>query len=183
MAYFYFDFRDVDKQRLHNLLPSLLCQLSAQSDPFWDTLSELYSAHDHGARRPSDRALVECLEEMLTFEVQHPTYIILDALDECPTTSSIPSPRDELLEFVVGLVNLRLQNLHICVTSRLERDIQVVLEHLTPHPVTLHDESGQQQDIADYITSFTHSNPKMRRWREADKDLVIKTLSENVDFM
>ena len=30
MAYFYFDFRDVDKQKLHNLLPSLLIQLSAR---------------------------------------------------------------------------------------------------------------------------------------------------------
>ena len=183
MAHFYFDFRDVDKQSLHNLLPSVLCQLSAQSDPFFDTHSLLYSAHDRGVRQPSDRAMVECLGRMLTFEAQQPTYIIMDALDECPTTSSIPSLRDELLEFVVGLVNLRLPNLHICVTSRLEHDIQVVLAHLTPHPVTLHGESGQQQDIANYVTSFVHSNPRMRRWREADQDLVIKTLLENVDGM
>jgi hypothetical protein len=183
MAYFYFDFRDVDKQRLHNLLPSLLCQLSARSDPFCDILSRLYSAHNRGAQKPSDRAMVECLEEMLTFEARQPMYIILDALDECPITSSIPSPRDELLEFVVGLVNLRLPNLRICVTSRLEHDIQVVLEHLTPHPVTLHDESGQQQDIANYVTFFVHSNESMRRWPEADRDLVIKILPEKADAM
>jgi hypothetical protein len=36
MAYFYFDFRDVDKQRLHNLLPSLLIQLATWSDPCCD---------------------------------------------------------------------------------------------------------------------------------------------------
>src|SRR6266702_6688650 len=34
MAYFYFDFRDVDKRSRRNLLPSLLVQLSARSDPF-----------------------------------------------------------------------------------------------------------------------------------------------------
>jgi hypothetical protein len=138
MAHFYFDSRDVDKQRLHNLLPYLLCQLSARSDSFCDTLFRLYSEHDRGVQKPSDRAMAECLEEMLTFETQKPTYIILDALDECPITSAIPSPREELLKFVVGLVNLRLLNLHICVTSRLEHDIHAVLEHLTPHPVTLH---------------------------------------------
>ncbi|KAH9988610.1 hypothetical protein BJV77DRAFT_732029 [Russula vinacea] len=33
MAYFYFDFKDIDKQKLSNLLPSLLIQLSARSDP------------------------------------------------------------------------------------------------------------------------------------------------------
>jgi hypothetical protein len=32
MAYFYFDFRDTDKQNLHNALPSLLTQFSARSD-------------------------------------------------------------------------------------------------------------------------------------------------------
>jgi hypothetical protein len=183
MAYFYFDFRDVDKQKLGNLLPSLLIQLSAQSDLCCDTLDRLYSAHKCGVRKPSEQAMLECLKEMLTIEVQGPTYIILDALDECPTSSTIPSPREEVLEFVDELVGLHLPNVHICVTSRPEHDIQAVLKHLTPHAVSLHDETGQQQDIANYVSSFVHSNRRMRRWREEDKDLVIKALSERADGM
>ena len=97
MAYFYFDFRDVDKQKVQNLLPSLLTQLSARSDPCHDILSQLYCTHDRGERKPSDRAMVECLKEMLSLEAQGPTFIILDALDECPIASSIPSPREEVL--------------------------------------------------------------------------------------
>jgi hypothetical protein len=58
MANFYFDFRDVDKQNLRNLLPSLLIQLSARSDPCRDILSQLYSAHHDGEQKPSDRATV-----------------------------------------------------------------------------------------------------------------------------
>jgi hypothetical protein len=127
--------------------------------------------------------MVECLKEMLTLEAQGPTYIIMDALDECPTTSTIPSPREEVLELVDELVGLHLPNLHICVTSRPEHDIQVFLKHLTLHPVSLHDESGQQQDITDYVSSFVHSDRKMGRWREDDKDLVIKILSEKADGM
>jgi hypothetical protein len=61
MSYFYFDFRDVDKQRLYNLLPSLI-QLFARPDPYCDILSRLYSAHDRGPQRPNGRAMVECLE-------------------------------------------------------------------------------------------------------------------------
>jgi hypothetical protein len=183
MAYFYFDFKDVDKQTLHNLLPSLLIQLSARSDPFGDILSRLYSSHDRGERKPSDRAMVECLKEMLSLKAQEPTYIIMDALDECPITSTIPSPREEVLELVEELVGLQLPNLHICVTSRPEHGIQAVLKRLTSCPVSLHDESGQQQDITDYVTSFVHSDQRMRRWREEDKDLVIKTLSEMADGM
>jgi hypothetical protein len=183
MAYFYFDFRDVDKQKLQNLLPSLLTQLSARSDPRHDILSQLYCTHDRGEWKPSDRAMIECLKEMLSLEAQGPTFIILDALDECPITSSIPSPREEVLELVDELVNLRLQSVHICVTSRLEHDIRVVLESLTEHPVSLHDESGQQEDISKFVDYFVHSNPRMKRWRDEDKNLVIKVLSEKADGM
>ena len=183
MAYFYFDFRDADKQKLHNLLPSLLIQLSARSDPCCDILSQLHSLHDRGVRKPSDRAMIDCLKEMLTLEAQGPTYIIMDALDECPATSTIPSPREEVLEFVEEIVGLQLPNVHVCVTSRPERDIRTVLRHFTPHPVSLHDESGQQQDIADYVGAFVHSDRRMRRWRDEDKDLVIKRLSEKADGM
>ena len=180
MAFFYFDFRHDDKQKLCNLLPSLLIQLSAQSDSYFDILSRLYCSHDRGARNPSDRAMVECLKEML--KADGPTYIIMDALDECPTTTT-PSPRKKVLEFIDELVGLQLPNVHICATSRPESDIQTVLKGLTQHPVSLHDESGQQQDIAKYVTFFVRSDQRMRRWRKDDKELVIKTLSEKSDGM
>jgi hypothetical protein len=183
MAYFYFDFRDVDKQKLSDLLPSLLIQLSARSEPCCDILSRLYSLHDRGVRTPSDGDMVECLKEMLTLGAQGPTYIIMDGLDECPITSTIPSPREEVLELVEELVGLHLPNVHICVTSRPEHGIRAVLEQLTLCPVSLHEESGQQQDIADYIGSFVRSDQRMRRWLEEDKDLVVKTLSEKADGM
>jgi hypothetical protein len=121
---------------------------------------------------------------MVSLEAQPPIYIILDALDECPLTSTVPpSPREEVLEFLNELVALHLPNLHICVTSRPEHDIRAVLERLTEHAVSLHDESGQQEDITNYITSFARSNQRMQRWRDEDKNLVIKALSEKADGM
>ena len=183
MAYFYFDFRDVDKQKLTNLLPSLLIQLSSWSDSCRDILSRLYSAHNRGAQKPSDPAMVQCLKEMLTFEAQGPTFIIMDALDECPISSTIPSPREEVLDLVDELVGLHLPNVHICVTSRPEHDIQAVFKGLTPRAVSLHDESGQQEDIVDYVASFVRTDRKVRRWRDEDKDLVITILSEKADGM
>ncbi len=185
MAYFYFDFRDVDKRSRRNLLPSLLVQLSARSDPFCDILSRLYKARDDGARQPSDSALMGCLKDMLTVPDQGPVYLILDALDECPNTSGVPSIREQVLDLVKDLVDLRLPSLHICVTSRPEVDIQDTLESVASHSVSLHDENGQKKDIAEYVESVVHSNSgrAIRRWRDADKDLVIKTLSEGADGM
>jgi hypothetical protein len=128
--------------------------------------------------------MIDCLKEMLSLEAKGPTYIIIDALDECPVTATIPpSPREEILELVEELVGLHLPNLHICVTSRPEHDIRVALEPLTERPVSLHDESGQQKDISNYVAFFVGSNRRMQRWREEDKDLVIKTLSEKADGM
>jgi len=183
VAYFYFDFRDVDKQKLQNLLPSLLIQLSARSDPCCDTLSRLYSSHDRGVQKPNDRAMIECLKEMLTPDEQRPTYIILDAIDECPLRSSVGSPREEVLDFIRELVGLHLPNIHICVTSRPAVDIQAVFEPLVPQPVSLHNQSGQKHDIADYVRSFVETDRRMRRWRDEDKDFVIKTLPEKADGM
>jgi hypothetical protein len=70
--------------------------------------------------------MIECLKEMLTLDAQGPAFIILDALDECPIVSSIPSPREEVLELVDELASFHLPNVHICVTSRPEHDIRVV---------------------------------------------------------
>ncbi len=185
IAYFYFDFRDLDKQNRRNLLPSLLLQLSAQSSPRCDILYRLYLEHDQGSQAPSEAAMAKCLKEMLTIPDQPPTYIILDALDECPNTSGIPSPREQVLTLVKELIDLRLPHLHICVTSRPEFDIRATLGRLSLHSVSLHDESGQKKDIVNYVNSVVYSDSEtmMKRWRDDDKKMVVETLAERADGM
>jgi hypothetical protein len=185
MAYFYFDFRDINKQHWRDLLPSLLIQLSAQSGPRCDVLSRLHSNHDSGARQPYDDILTRCLKEMLTLPDQRPIYLVFDALDECSNISGIPTPRKRVLRLVKELVDLHISNLHICVLSRPEVGIREVLEPLTSRWVSLHDQSGQKKDIEDYVRSvvYSDSEPIMRRWRKEDKELVIRTLSEQADGM
>jgi hypothetical protein len=183
MAYFYFDFRDANKQNRRDLLPSLVTQLSSRSDRCFDKLLLLYLAHDNGEQKPSEDVLKQCLKEMLTLPDQPPVYIIIDALDECPNTLGMPSPRERVLDLLNELVELSLPNLHLCVTSRPEIDIRHVLEPLTSRCVSLHEQSGQKKDIIDYVTSVVQSDSKMRRWRDEDKNLVIKTLSERADGM
>ena len=183
LAYFYFDFRDKDKRSRHSLLLSILSQLSVQSNLCCGILSRLYSAHDNGARNPSDGALKQCLEEMLSLPARGPVYLIVDALDECPHNSGMPTAREEVLELIEDLVGLPLSGLHICVTSRPEIDIKTALEQLTSLCVSLHTQTGQKEDIVDYVSSVVYSDTKMRRWREEDKKLVIERLSERADGM
>jgi len=183
LAYFYCDFRDEDKQSHRNLLLSVLSQLSARSNLCFDTLSSVYTKHDKGTRKPSDGTLLKCLKETLSHRSRRPFYLIVDALDECPNNSGMPSPREQVLHLVKDLVELCLPNLHICLTSRPEIDIKDALEPLTSLRVSLHDQTGQRKDITEYVSSVVYSDMKMRRWREEDKRLVIKTLSERADGM
>ena len=182
MAYFYFDFQDINKQHWRDLVSSLLIQLSTQSSHYYDILSDLYSGHGNGAQKPNNDALKECLIKMLKLRDRHPIYLIMDALDESPDASELPSPRNQILQL---LNDLQLPNLRICVTSRPEFDIRDFLEPLTSRRVSLHDQSGQKQDLADYVRSFVYSNsePYMRRWREEDREFVVETLSTRADGM
>ena len=183
IALFYFDFRDSLKQDVRGALSSLLTQLSAQSDARCGVLDCLYSAHDNGSKEPSKDALKECLKSMLTLQDQGPIFIILDAVDECPNSTSCPSPRETVLELTGWLSELHYPHVYICVTSRPEVDIEDALLPLASHTVSLHRESGQKEDIVNYIKWFLKSDPKARKWRKEDKDLVLERLSEGADGM
>ena len=177
MAYFYFDFRDLDKKCYRNLLQSLLFQLSTHSDAFCDILSCLYVTHGEGARQPIDSDLMKCLMKMLTVPNQGPIYLIMDALDECPDPF--------VLNLVQDIVRLRLPNLRICITSRPEGVISEALQPLASQTISLQDELGQSKDIVKYVRSVVYSDTDqfMKNWRNEDKDHIIETLSEKADGM
>ena len=183
LAYFYFDFKDTEKQDSRALLSSLLVQLSNQSDQFCDILHGLYSEDKDGSQQPTTASLLRCLKGMLAITGSQPVYLVMDALDECPNDSGIPSSREKMLMTVKELVELRHPNLRLCVTSRPEYDIRTTLEPLTTQQISLHDEVGQKRDINDYITSVVHSDGKMKKWRDAEKDMVIEKLTAKADGM
>ena len=184
MAFFFFDFQDIRKQDARALLSSLIVQLSNQSDSFYDILLRFHCIH-HGTQQPNLHALTECLEDILRASGDVPIYLIVDAIDECSNTTGMPSSRDEVLSLLDELVNLKLPSLRLCATSRPEIDIWTSLEPLTSAYtcVSLHEQRGQKKDIDDFIRAVVYSDKNMRRWRDEDKKMVIKTLSEQADGM
>jgi hypothetical protein len=183
LAIFYCDFREDQKKDVRGLLASILVQLCRQSDSYCEIISNFYSKHEDDSQHVSDGELVQCLQTLLEVPGQAPVYLIIDALDECPNTSAMPSPREKVLTLMVQLMKSRLNNLRICITSRPETDIKVVLGPLAYHSVSIHDESGQMDDIEDYIRSVVNTDPRNRRWKAADKQLVIDVLTAHADGM
>ena len=183
LAYFYFDFGDEEKQKARNAVTSLLIQLSAYSEPCCDIIYRFYSAHGKGTEQPGYDILIVCLKEMLAVTAQIPIFIVMDALDECPNYSGIPTPREATLKFLKDLARLHLPNLRICVTSRPEYDIQTVLESFAVHRISLHDQSGHKYEVANYVSSVVSSDERMRKWQAENKKLVVDMLSERADGM
>jgi hypothetical protein len=184
VAYYYCDYKDVKKQDRRGLLTSLLIQLCARFHRGYDILSSLHATYDSGLRQPSDGELTLCLQKVLALRGQGKVYIIVDALDECPDSCGFPkTAREKVLDLLEELIDLKFPDLRVCLTSRPEIDIRVILEPLTSHHTSLHDESGQKKDIFRYVSDVVMTDRKMRRWRLEDKQMVIDTLSAKADGM
>jgi hypothetical protein len=109
-----------------------------------------------------------------------PVYLVMDALDECPNALGFPTSREKVLELVKTLVELPHTNLQICITSRPELDIRTIIKPLATQEISLHDESGQNQDINAYVAFIVQS---VKHWRDHDKKMVIDKLTEDADGM
>jgi len=183
LAFYYYDFREDKKTDLRGLLSSVLFQLCDQSDSYHDILSTFYSAHHRGSRSPSDVELTGCLKKLLELSGQAPVYLVVDALDECPNTLDVKPLRKKVLNFLKDLVDSKLANLRICITSRPEADIKIVLEPLAFRSISIHDENGQMKDIENYIKCTVNSHEDMQEWKPEHKQLVIDVLTTRADGM
>jgi hypothetical protein len=100
-----------------------------------------------------------------------------------PNTSALSSPRQKVLILLKDLIDSQHTNLRICVTSRPEADIKVVLEPKSFRSVSLQDERGQKEDIKNYIEWVISTNMNMQRWKAEHKQLVIDVLTKRADGM
>lgn len=176
LAYFYCDFRDPAKRSVRNVVSSLLIQLAAQSDSRRKVLQQLYSDSDDGAQQPSDDALLQSLKSMLSASAQPTTYIIVDAIDEC--LSSSPQPLRDVVRLIQALVRLKRKDLRIFATNLPEEDIHNALQPLASQSVSLHETQGHLDDIVEYIKWRIKENSRMKRWRYEDKVSTWEVLSE-----
>ena len=154
VAYFYFDFNDLDKQRTEKLIGSLIVQLLAQCPHLPEWLQLAYSQSQDGQNQLTIETLTIVLRQML--ESFNSTYILLDALDEC-------TDREDLLEFIESLMNWNIHDLHVLATSRKENDIATSLEPLVT--CQLYIQSGLvDADIRLQILERLSNDLKLKKW-------------------
>ncbi|KAJ7637905.1 ankyrin repeat-containing domain protein [Mycena polygramma] len=166
IAYFYFDFRDENKQLPENMLRSIIMQLSEQSPEPYSVLDQQFKSCQ-GGKFPTFDNLLAMLDTILSQFTG--TYVILDALDEC-------SEHDELVQFISNLRGWG-KPVHLLVASQprtvfvdstaFEGASVVVLEPHTTHA-----------DILQYVDSELELNSKLKHIKKV-KDAAPKIVDKS----
>jgi hypothetical protein len=162
-VYFYFDFNDTRKQDPELMLRSLLCQLLQRSATTLKGVDALFSACENGQKQPSLRVLLEVTLQVMQ-QFTH-VYIVLDALDEC-------TQRQELMSLLETVAGWQLDNVHLLMTSRKERDIESFLESYVKEEDTIClQRDVVDKDIQQYIQQRLSVDRNLARW---NKDAAIR---------
>ncbi|KAI9150697.1 Glutathione transporter [Paramyrothecium foliicola] len=143
IVYFYFDFSDSNKQSMESLIRSCICQLLATTAQPSESAITVYEANKTGPGQPR----LEDLQSVLLAEMvrTETTFLIIDALDECPKT--------ERARFVEAILPaLHKANVNILITSRKEMDIEKLLEGVAT-TLSIQD-ATVDADIATYVDTL-----------------------------
>lgn len=177
LAYFYFDFNDIEKQKSDKMIRSLVKQLYTSFTTQNSKLESLFSSCNDGGRQPSSDELMQVLKDLMTSF--HRTYVILDALDECSDTQ-------ELLANIAQIQGWELSGLHMLVISRRLTDIEHELEPMTDFKSRICIQSAAvDADIDIYVRHRLQTDKKLKRWQnhvQAQKE-ISDTLKAKADGM
>lgn len=183
LAYFFFSFSDSSKQKVDVMLASLAKQLYACRP---DTPQEVESLERYRTRgeRPDTKSLESAL--LANTRGFAATFIIIDALDECPI---LDGEREKLMTSFCRIIGAMANNVHVLCTSRAEADIVAAMSsvsRVTPSTRTKLDLNKQRRridrDIGLYIES-TLASPAYSSWPLEIKEEAKRSLTEKAEGM
>jgi hypothetical protein len=173
IAYFYFDTTDDRKQKLEDLLRTLISRLSERTPHAATALDTLWKSHSNGADSPSNRTLLELLRKILQ-EFTTPVYIVLDALDESSETGVV-------LGAITKIRDANVDNVHLFLTSRTEVTHGMGL--CSPETAVCLEGSGVAKDIGSYVDHIVNTDMVFSRWSSDLKNKIHKSLVNVEDPM
>jgi ankyrin repeat domain-containing protein 50 len=176
LVYFYFSFQDTEKQKVANLLRSILSQLVRQTEYIPDPVVILYDNYLH-SEPPKDR-LLSAIKSMINGHKK--TFIVIDALDECPDENG---ERSDLCNILREIKEWAASNLHVLVTSRRKGDLVESLDPLcTIDPISIQG-ADVQSDIRKFIRSQLSKNRRLSIWPADVRDEIERTLVQGANGM
>ncbi|KAJ7763139.1 ankyrin repeat-containing domain protein [Mycena maculata] len=166
VAYFYFDFRDKQKQLVEMMLRSIILQLSAQSHHPYAALNSHYELLN-GQALPTYQNLVDILETLLSEKSY--TYIVLDALDECKDTNL-------LIQLVSRLQRWTGRPLHILLTSQAREIFGTAFAGISEVALEF---DTTQSDIKLFVSNELRSNPDLDHLAHRAEQVATKVVTKS----
>ena len=181
LAFFYFSFTDAKTQDIVEMLCSLIKQICCRRPDTPHSVESLTEYKEKG-HRPYRKTLEKTLLD--TIQGFSRVYIVLDALDECPSENG---EREKLLDGLSRILNEGSQNLHLLCTSRRIADIDTALEPVaSSHSNIKIDLSAQKEavdrDIGLYIDNCFDTQP-FKSWPGVMQAEAKAALVEKADGM
>lgn len=171
IAWIYCNYKEKSTQTPENLIGALLKQLMLQRTAVSSNVKSLYEEH----RKRNTRPTCEKVAQALRAEVERcsRTFIVVDALDECPEDSG----------FRLALLNtLRsLGNINLMITSR---DIPAI--EIQFNGKARLDIRATEEDVRRYVKGRIPHEHRLLRHVTADpalQDNMIDTIASHVDGM
>jgi hypothetical protein len=158
-VFYYFDFSDSKKQQAASLFRSVLAQLASRDPNTLNEVEKLYNQNGRGKQQPDKKSLLSIL--LLILQDSFRTYFIIDALDEC-------SQREEMLRMLSNIYQQSSEKVNILVTSRKERDIELVLDSLASCSISIQ-QTVVNADIRIHVKTCLVEDVKLKRWPPAVK--------------
>ncbi|KAI4706494.1 hypothetical protein J4E89_008912 [Alternaria sp. Ai002NY15] len=157
-VYFYFDFNDVQKRLPEPMLRSILRQLLQHSITIPEGVDALFSSCRNGEQQPSLPALLTVAPQVMR-QFAH-VYIVLDALDES-------TKRAELMDMLETLAGWQLDNSHLLMTSRKERDIEMSLETFVAEDnMICLQRDVVDEDILRFVQQKLRDDKRLAKWHK-----------------
>jgi ankyrin repeat domain-containing protein 50 len=106
------------------------------------------------------------------------TYIIIDALDECPEEKD----RDEVIKFLAELSRDASNSTHILITSRREEDIESAIKKTLGKECIVPIQNWQvNDDVRRHLEKCMAEDPRFKTWNDDIKMEVIQDLTKRTD--
>jgi Cdc6-like AAA superfamily ATPase len=177
LLYFFFDFDDLKKQDINNMIRSMICQLYQQEKCARQDLDDMFLTCQSGSQQPTLDSLKKVLNSMLG-RTQN-VIIVVDALDESCTKSN-------LLAWIRSILTVKPTTIRLVITSRREQDIESTLETLMDSDSMVNLQNDLVDgDIRSYVRAYVQRSDGFARWQDDQSILgmIETTLSQKAHGM
>lgn len=170
VAFYYFDFDDVERRDVNSLVRALVAQLLAKIPATSKCLEIISSQIDD--EQPDVDFVLELLRKFV-IELDQ-VYLVIDALDECEAC-------EELMKLIETIHGWEFDHLHILVASRQLPEIEEVVADCATSSICL--QNAINQDIHILIQERLNSDRKFQKWPCQVRSEIDKALTSRASGM